>query len=288
MKEGYRLCSSQFNDKIDQAVKLAGNGKAIIVYCWRGGLRSRIIGFLLETAGLKVSQLKEGYKSYRRWVNEELSRQREIIILGGRTGSGKTRLLKELALKGEPVIDLEEIANHRGSAFGALGKGQQPGIEFFENKMAEVLKHFKSDQTIWVENESRKIGTVVIPGAFFEQMRNSSVIDIEFDRNIRTRNILEEYGHFSKHELAECTIKVRKKLGDLRCKQALDFLQEDRLEEWIGILLDYYDKTYLFGLHNRPSDKIIQIKPVDLSYKNLIDELIKYKENVISKTNEVN
>jgi len=176
--KGFELVGPHFADII-RHVRSLGEGKAIYVYCWRGGMRSGILAWLLSTAGFRVYRLEEGYKSYRALVLETLKVPRNIIILGGKTGSGKTELLAELSHLGEQIIDLEKLANHKGSSFGALGQEPQPSNEQFENLLFTCLENLKNDQVIWLENESRSIGSVKIPDSLFDQMRVAGVVEVD-------------------------------------------------------------------------------------------------------------
>jgi tRNA 2-selenouridine synthase len=183
-----------------------------------------------------------------------------LQVLGGYTGSGKTALLQELKNKGEAIIDLEQLANHKGSAFGKVDDGKQPTQELFENRLAIELRNHLQQQSlspgsvsasIWVEDESQRIGRVNIPNAFWKIMRQSPVyfLDIPFEQ--RLNYILAEYGTKSTEQLIECTQRLTKRLGGLDTKNTIAFLQEGDLREAFRILLRYYDKTYSKGLHNR-------------------------------------
>ncbi len=124
--------------KMSQIAKLAQKAapqKRVFIHCWRGGMRSSGIGWLLKTAGFEVSVLEGGYKTYRRFVRQKLGEEINLIVLGGKTGSGKSDILNELATFGEQIIDLEKIAHHKGSAFGDLGQEKQPSNEQFENNL---------------------------------------------------------------------------------------------------------------------------------------------------------
>jgi len=236
-----------------------GELEGVVLYCWRGGLRSNIMAWVLETGGMKVFVLEGGYKTFRHWALDEFEKEREILILGGKTGSGKTDILKEMKSCNEQVIDLEALAHHRGSAFGALGQLPQPSTEQFENLVALELNETDKTKALWLENESSKIGTVKIPDALFNKMRKAKVFEIEMSLEQRTENILRDYATFPKEKLAECTKKIEKKLGNKNMKDALRFLDEDDFTNWIKILLDYYDKTYSFSKSQRTEGTVSTI-----------------------------
>jgi tRNA 2-selenouridine synthase len=162
--------------------------KTILVHCWRGGMRSAGVAWLLDLYGFKVYTLVGGYKTYRNWVLKQFELTYPIQIVGGYTGSGKTEVIQELSNRGELIIDLEGLAHHKGSAFGALGQPPQPSQEMFENQLATEINTkanlLTSDKVIWLEDESQRIGEVNIPTVFFKQMRTKKVffLDIQIGR----------------------------------------------------------------------------------------------------------
>jgi tRNA 2-selenouridine synthase len=217
-----------------------------------------------------------GYKAFRRWGLQQLEKDYKINILGGYTGSGKTYVLQQLKRQNHVVIDLEDLAKHKGSAFGNIGMPAQPSQEMFENLLAvglckaenscklidgtivkEVDEHSMAEDNnplsscIWLEDESQRIGLVNIPMPFFKTMRNKPVyfLDIPFEE--RLKHIVAGYGRGDKQELASAIIRIQKRLGGLETKTALNYLIEDNLLESFRILLKYYDKQYLKGLHSR-------------------------------------
>lgn len=240
--------------------------RSILVHCWRGGMRSAGVAWLLDLYGFKVYTLAGGYKAYRKWVLAQFEKEYRFKIVGGYTGSGKTLLLHELINLGKTVIDLEALANHKGSAFGALGEKPQPGQEMFENLLADKLHEVScslsgetesgkasSQQSsgIYMEDESQRIGNLQIPMPLWYSMRKSPVyfLDIPFEK--RLKYITDEYGKMEKEKLAEAILRIQKRLGGLETKNALNFLQDDNLKESFRILLTYYDKWYQKGLNNR-------------------------------------
>lgn len=233
------------------------SSSCILVHCWRGGMRSAGIAWLLDLYGYKVYTLIGGYKTYRNYVLETFQKPYEFKILGGYTGSGKTIVLKELEKNGENTIDLESIASHKGSAFGALGEPVQPSQEMFENLLSRALtKNTDGFSTnaksyIWLEDESQRIGLINIHHAIWSRMRQSPVyfMDIPFEE--RLNFLVESYGKHDKEKMVNAIIRIRKRLGGLETKTAIHFLLEDNMNECFRILLKYYDKYYLKGLNNR-------------------------------------
>lgn len=218
----------------------------IVVHCWRGGMRSAAVAWLLDLYGYRVLQLTGGYKSYRNWVQQQFLIPYSIKVVGGYTGSGKTETLLELKKKNNAIIDLEGLAKHKGSAFGAIGQPAQPSQEMFENLLAqELLKEASLEKTLWVEDESQRIGTVMVPPTFFKQMRNSVCYFLTIPFEDRLNFILSGYGGFNKQDLLDATLRIQKRLGGLETKNAVQFLIEDNRRAAFAILLAYYDKWYV-------------------------------------------
>ena len=218
----------------------------ILVHCWRGGMRSAAVAWLLDLYGFKTEQLNGGYKAYRNWVLAQFEKNYSMKVLGGFTGSGKTEILLQLKKSKLPVIDLEGLANHKGSAFGALGQNQQDSQEQFENNLARALLNISSQHPyFWIEDESQRIGTNMLPITFFKNMRNSICyfIDIPFDA--RLQFIAQAYGKFAVADLIAATLRIQKRLGGLETKTAVNLLVENNIEGAFSILLKYYDKVYL-------------------------------------------
>ena len=164
---------------IEEVAKISPN-KKVLVYCWRGGMRSASMAWLMNLAGFHAKTLIGGYRSYRRHIKEILTTPLKLIILGGMTGSGKTYLLSDLSKQNQQVLDLEGLANHKGSAFGAIGQKPQPKTEFFENLLFEDLIKLDSTKPIWVEDESKAIGSVFIPDEFFTKCSIARLLQSRF------------------------------------------------------------------------------------------------------------
>ena len=251
VEEVESVISRQLTVGSNETVKLQ-TANCILVYCWRGGMRSGAVSWLLDLYGFKVYTLAGGYKKFRHHVLENFKKEYPVKILGGYTGSGKTEVLKELKKNGETVIDLEELAKHKGSAFGNIGMPRQPTQEMFENMLSRELDDAaKSSNTIWLEDESQRIGLVNLPNDLWKTMRQSQIcfLDIPFEE--RLQHIVDEYGRLDKQKMMEAIFRIKERLGGLETKNAINLLESNNTIESFRILLKYYDKWYLKGLHNR-------------------------------------
>ncbi|MEP6711351.1 MAG: tRNA 2-selenouridine(34) synthase MnmH [Ferruginibacter sp.] len=242
--------------KYKEARPLSGGLGAVLLHCWRGGMRSAGVAWLLDLYGYEVYTLAGGYKAYRSWVLLQFEKDYDCKILGGYTGSGKTDLLKQLQKNNQPVLDLEGLANHKGSAFGALGQPLQPTQEMFENILAIELNKLQQSN-FYIEDESQRIGVLNIPNAFWKTMRTKPVyfMDIPFEQ--RLAYITTAYGCHDKEKLVNAIIRIQKRLGPLETKTAIGFLIENNHRESFKILLHYYDKHYLKGLNNRENISVL-------------------------------
>lgn len=149
------------------------DGREVLMHRWRRGMRSESVGWLLSFFDYRVRRLRGGYKAFRRYVRKSFALLRPLRVLGGLTGSGKTEVLHALRDRGEQVVDLEGRANHRGSVFGGLGRGDQPTQQQFENDLALQWRALAPHRPVWIEDESRRIGDVGVPGALFNQMQQA-------------------------------------------------------------------------------------------------------------------
>ncbi len=273
VKKGLEYFSERMKNMLNEAEDIItrknNNGGSkdnrVLIHCWRGGMRSRSVAWLLDLYGFKVFTLMGGYKAFRNWALKQFEKEYELNILGGYTGSGKTELLREMQKNGEIVIDLENLASHKGSAFGNIGEMAQPGQEMFENLLAvELFKKAPHDianksideeatfkRKIWFEDESRHIGIVGIPKTLWNNMRQSSLYFLDIPFGERLNYIISTYGTFEKKDLINSIMKIQKRLGGLETKTAINYLLENNVKECFSILLQYYDRLYTNALFKR-------------------------------------
>jgi tRNA 2-selenouridine synthase len=256
--EGLKHSGPALMNKLEQGLKSADYGK-LLVHCWRGGMRSEAMAWLFSLGDLEVGVLEGGYKSYRRYVTEILSEKRKMIILGGMTGSSKTHILRTLRSSGQQVLDLEQLANHKGSAFGSLGQLLQPTTEQFSNSLYNEFVKLSSDLPLWVEDESRNIGSVFMPDSFYQNMQGTPLIILVMDLKMRLPRLLEEYSSYPREALKESVSKINKRLGGDKTKDAILAIERGDFAKAIEIVLYYYDKAYLFGLKKKDSKNIIYV-----------------------------
>lgn len=260
MAIGYQYANPKREWYLEQARKLAPDGR-IAVHCWRGGMRSRLFAEHLVAHGFNhVALITGGYKAYRNFVLSELSQTRDLRIIGGYTGSGKTKVIYWLQQNGHQAIDLEGLASHKGSAFGALGQAAQPTSEQFENNLCERWLALDATKPIWLEDESINIGSVYLPQLMFANMRRAPVYFLEIAREVRAAYLVTDYANLPVEGLVESFRKITKRLGHENAAKAIECLYQGDLQQAAFIALSYYDKTYKQGLDFHHSDNI-QIIP---------------------------
>lgn len=247
---GLKYVGPKLHRFVQKARKYSG-GHDLIIHCWRGGMRSASMAWLLDTAGFNVTTLRGGYKTYRKLCQEQFEMPRKMVVLSGATGSGKTEVLRYLKRLGEQVVDLEGIANHKGSAFGALGQEPQPSTEMFENLLFEELLKLDPSRPVWLEDESASIGTVFIPNAFYKQMGSSPILYMNIPKEIRVERLIQEYGCFSNEQLVGCIQKIEKRLGTDNAQVCISAVESGDLRRVAEMTLSYYDKSYSFSLEKR-------------------------------------
>ena len=262
IKKGLEFFGPKMKHIIDFVEKLLKekniDSKVLVIHCWRGGMRSAAIAWLLDLYGFKIYTIIGGYQAYRNWVLDQFKIDWKFNILGGYTGSGKTIILQEFEELKIPYIDLEGIAGHKGSAFGRIGLPPQQSCEMFENKLAKELQKNSilfPNQKIWLEDESQRIGAVSIPHVLWLTIRNQNVFFIKIPFEQRLEYIVETYGKLNIEELKEAVLRIKKKLGGLETKISIEHLEKENIKEAFRILLHYYDKLYQKALDQRENLK---------------------------------
>ena len=246
---GLQYFGKQLNNYLEQVAHIITNlhvkPEKILVHCWRGGQRSAAMAWLLAFNKYPTFVLEGGYKSFRNWVLKQFDINYPLVVIGGNTGSYKTDLIKFLETKQLPVINLEELAQHRGSTFGGLGLPKQTSNEMFENKLATSL--FKAcllKKPLFIEDESQRIGNNLIPTPFFKTMRHAPNYQIQIDFETRLDNILKSYCHFPCEDLITATDRLQKRLGFDTLQRIKNHLKNENFKEAFKLLLNYYDGFY--------------------------------------------
>ena len=253
---GLELVGPKMADFVRQAKVLAPE-KKILVHCWRGGMRSGSFGWLLETAGMKVGTLVGGYKAFRNEVLSGFKVPRQVVVLGGKTGSGKTEILHQLRELGEQVIDLEGLAHHKGSSYGAIGQLPQPSSEHFENRIYAQWRQLDPMRRVWVEDESRTVGRCLIPEKVWAQMQAAPLVLVDMDKSVRIERLVREYACFDIKLLYEATDRIQRRLGGQHHKAAIAALDQKDFATVADLTLTYYDKAYQHGIGER---KVVHVE----------------------------
>lgn len=256
---GYEFVNPKRDHLFNQS-KAAESKRGVAVHCWRGGMRSRLFAEHLVQYGLpKVYVITGGYKAYRRAVVRSFEQDLNLATLGGYTGSGKTETLQAIQELGEQFIDLEQLALHKGSAFGGLGLSTQPTTEQFENNLYQSWRNFEFCKRIWIEDESRTIGSVLLPPALYAQIRNKPVTFIHIPAEERIKFLVAQYGTIPPDLIQAAVERITKKLGGQNAQEAITHLHDGNLEAGTRVVLRYYDKLYEKGVSRRDPSLVNQL-----------------------------
>ncbi len=221
----------------------------VIVYCWRGGMRSQGMCEAMSRMGIDLFRLRGGYRAYRQFILKDMERIMEnikFLVLTGKTGVGKTKVLRELKRKGYPVLDLEDLAKDRGSVFGSVGIRSQVSQKMFDSLLYEELRSI-GEGLVFVEDESRRIGNLYIPDPVWEKKNEGIYIEVKASLERRVENILEDYTSEEgwEEEALEAVKKIRKYLGPQRFEYLMEKFEEKDYREIVRFLIEeYYDKKY--------------------------------------------
>lgn len=232
----------------------------LVIYCWRGGKRSTEICRLVNEAGTPARRLTGGYKAYRHGVRNGIEQPRKLVVVGGKTGSGKTAILLGLRVQGMQVIDLEGLANHKGSVFGHINEKPQPTTEQFENDFYDELQQLDPEQVLLLENESYVIGSVHLPPPLLLQMRAAPLLIVEVGVEARVKRLVREYTSTDRLELIEACQRIAKKLTAPKLQEVTELLENDEFSAACTILLGYYDHYYNRGIEKRKNQEIYSLR----------------------------
>jgi tRNA 2-selenouridine synthase len=256
--------------------------KSVFVYCFRGGMRSNSFAWFLNSFGYDAKILKGGYKAFRNFVLSEFNKHRKIILLGGKTGSKKTELLNQLKNEGYPILNIEEIANHKGSAFGSINQNKQEPQQTFENKLFQELQSSNNQNYLIIEDESQTLGYNKIPHAFWLQMKNAPIIKINLELKERLNQLVKEYATIDKQLLINAVNKIAQQLGPLNTKQCINYIQENQLHAAAEICLHYYDRAYEYKYEKKTDIEIIELNMCKEESENNFEQ-VKQIINKLSK-----
>jgi len=254
-----KVIAGEKTDYYLNAIRDVAPDKKMLLHCWRGGMRSAKIAAFFAEAGYQVFVLEGGYKAYRGYIRKQFSSGRQIFLIGGYTGSGKTGILKEIIKLGHQIIDLEALACHKGSNFGHLGQNAQPTTEQFENNLYKLWSELDPLKPLWLEHESMSIGTVTLPDTFHAAMLNGTLFFIELPKDYRIKRLVDEYACFEKPVLQAVLEHLGQFMGTFQAREVLVALQNDDFEKVADIALTYYDKLYANSLVRRPVQKIVSL-----------------------------
>jgi len=278
-----KVIAGEKTDYYLNAIRDVAPDKQMLLHCWRGGMRSAKIAAFFAEAGYHVFVLEGGYKAYRGYIRKQFSSGRQLFLIGGYTGSGKTGILKEIGKLGHQTIDLEELACHKGSNFGHLGQNVQPTTEQFENNLYSHWAGLDPLKPLWLEHESMNIGTVTLPDSFHAAMLNGTLFFIELPKDYRIKRLVDEYACFEKPVLQAVLEHLGQFMGTFQSREVLIALQNDDFEKVADITLTYYDKLYANSLVRRPVQKIVSLPLAAGSVKEHAEIILNHvlKEKVI-------
>ena len=248
-----------------------------LIYCWRGGQRSMSMATILSRIGWKTTVIEGGYKTYRAAVRktiEEQCGQLELMVISGLTGTGKTEILKQLHAMGEQVIDLEGLANHRGSLLGAEPNRAQPSQKYFESLLAQKMSGFSSKRITWIESESNKIGNIHCPEALWSKMKTAKMIEVTADTNVRVDFLLAQYPHMtaSPKLLKEKINLLRHLYGKKQIEEWCAMINQNNWEIFVQSLLEkHYDPSYRRAINNKQRTGVAQYELTTLNESSIAE-----------------
>lgn len=280
---GLELAGQKLRWYVEQAQALAPDNR-VAVHCWRGGQRSQSMAWLLSKKYQQVQVIEGGYKGMRNAGRAFLEKfPRPLMVLGGATGSSKTKVLQALQQGGETIVDLEALAHHKGSAFGALGESKQPTVEQFENNLFHSFLQLdtQSSRGIWLEDESKAIGRVYLPNELWRKMMAAPLVQLDLPQEWRLENLVQDYASFDIGALRSSFERIRKRLGGQNLKAALQALEQQDFTTAAAIALRYYDKAYELSLQKHRRQLVFKLRPTTNDPALIAEELLQWWEHYI-------
>ena len=246
---GEQIARKRLDEFYSRFRELKERHKNVVVYCWRGGMRSKGMCRAMSEMGLDLLRLRGGYRAYRQFILKDMERllkDTHFIVLTGKTGVGKTQVLRELKREGLPVIDLEDLAKDRGSVFGSVGIKKEVSQKLFDSLLYEELRE-TGGGLVFIEDESRRIGNIYLPEAFWKKKSEGIYVEITAPIEKRIENILSDYTKEKgwEEEALRAVMKIKKYLGPQRLEYLLKKFREGDYAEVVRFLIEeYYDKKY--------------------------------------------
>ncbi len=277
MEIGVKIFGERLNEYLEEYSKY--KNKTLIIYCWRGGMRSKAITSFLDSLGYNVMQLEGGHKAFRNYIIDKLKNYEfkpRLIIIYGPTGSNKTKLINDLY----PHIDLEGLAQHRSSLFGAVGLTPRKQ-KMFESLLFIELEKLKHEKFVFIEGESRKIGDTIIPEFLFKAMKNSIKVRGVWSLERRAKNIVEEYFDNDEkiRQISEVIKHLTKFIGHKKVEELLKLMEKKEYYQVASILLrDYYDIKYGHTINSMEYELEVETEDLAQAKKKIMD----FAKNIIS------
>lgn len=256
MAVGLEIASGKLPDLYKKIDEIAGAG-SVMLFCWRGGMRSKSLAAVLDLMGLSVLRLRGGYKAYRRTIVDFFEEKfaTHVVVIRGNTGTGKTELLKRIKSDGYPVIDLEGLSNNRGSVFGQIGLGAQPSQKQFESLLFQEIQSYQNFSYLIMECESKRIGRVTIPSSVYDAMQQGTQILLYDSVDNRASRLVREYAVKPEmiEELQSALERLKQRISKKSLEQLQSFLNEKKFQEFAKcLILEYYD--HLYGYPNEDTE----------------------------------
>lgn len=255
-QKGVEMVLPVLGGKLEQLRQLNARGP-LVLYCWRGGLRSKSMCDLASAAGIEVKRVRGGYKEYRKYVMQEFEQIKlpPFFSLYGLTGTGKTEIIELLEKRGVHTLNLEKYANHRGSVFGSVGLGEQPSQKHFDSVLLKSIQEIPQDAPTIIEGESSRIGRLFIPKNVFDHLLASNKILVYDSVENRAERIIKEYTKIkSNEELVQAVSFLGRRIGKQKVNQFIEAIEKEEYQSVVEeLLVKYYDPLY--NHPSKPSDE---------------------------------